>query len=74
MRAPTDAEDAMTGIERAITEWRTRGYELNPPASRERLDVLAQTLGAELPRDVAGYFSTVDGMVDSATDQWLVSF
>lgn len=64
----------MTGIERAIAEWRTRGYELNPSASQERLGVLAQSLGVALPEDVAVYFSTVDGMVDHATDQWLVSF
>src|SRR6266404_1769963 len=64
----------MGAIENVINGWRKAGVALNPGATPESLARLEAALGVALPEDVVTYFSTMNGMDDSHTAEWLSSF
>jgi hypothetical protein len=64
----------MGTVENVINAWRQAGVVLYPGANRESLGRLEIALGVALPDDVVAYFSTMNGMDDSQTAEWLSSF
>src|SRR5262245_48767766 len=64
----------MNAIENVIDVWRKVGVRLNPGASPEDIRRLETALGVSLPSDVLAYFSTMNGIDEEHTAEWLSSF
>jgi hypothetical protein len=64
----------MMEIDAVISSWRNGGVHLNGPASDGDLARLAEFLAVPIQSDLRALYSSADGMEDSTTDQWHVSF
>jgi hypothetical protein len=54
--------------------WLSRGLEVNPGVSKEKLSQFESRYQVSLPADLRDYFLTVDGMAEGVTDDALIRF